>query len=333
MKRIRDDRIDVMRGIAILLVVLQHSIGSSNIVGKSILAFHMPLFFVISGYLAKPLGGGYSGFLGAVVKNIRNLLIPQVTLALITWLYNVLISYLILNQPNEQEFNPLYCFAGWWFLLVLFQVSLLWEIIRRGIGENKTARWVIGGLFVICLVYTLLIPAGIRGPLYSAVTPTAFMFYLIGYGCKRLDLRKYEIPIVAIPILVIVLCGLSYFNNPIFMYSNTYGYPVVFMMTSVIGAALIYAVSKYFEENRFLIYCGVNSIYIYIIHLKVRVAIGMVVSHFGVIPFAVQRIIIFAVTCIITLCGCVICKKYFWFLFEGKKPVVANLKDQNNVRH
>lgn len=58
MKRIRDDRIDVMRGIAILLVVLQHSIGSSNIVGKSILSFHMPLFFVISGYLAKPLGGG-----------------------------------------------------------------------------------------------------------------------------------------------------------------------------------------------------------------------------------------------------------------------------------
>lgn len=326
MQRIRDNRIDVMRGIAIILVVLQHSIGPSNILGKCILAFHMPLFFMISGYLAKPLGGGYSGFLASVVKNIKNLLVPQATLALITWLYNILISYLILHQPNEMEFNPLYCFSEWWFLLVLFQANLLWEIIRR-IDKGKAARWVIGGLATVCLIYTLLIPVGVSGPLYCAVTPVAFMFYLIGYGCNRLDLRQHEIPAKIIPILVVVLVILSYFNDSVYMYSNTYGYPVVFLLTSIIGAAVIYAVSKYFEKNKFLIWCGVNSIYIYVIHLKIRVAVNALVTHFDLLPFAVQGIVIFVFTSVITLCGCVICKRYLWFLFEWKRPVKLNNKE------
>ena len=46
----RQNYIDVMRGIGILLVMLGHSIATINEpTNKLILSFHMPLFFFISG--------------------------------------------------------------------------------------------------------------------------------------------------------------------------------------------------------------------------------------------------------------------------------------------
>lgn len=45
--------IDVLRGMLMFLVVLGHSIGSiENPVNRFILSFHMPAFFIVSGYLS-----------------------------------------------------------------------------------------------------------------------------------------------------------------------------------------------------------------------------------------------------------------------------------------
>lgn len=56
----RLDYIDVMRGIAILLVILEHCIAHlNNDLARVVLSFHMPLFFFISGLCIKPnMGGG-----------------------------------------------------------------------------------------------------------------------------------------------------------------------------------------------------------------------------------------------------------------------------------
>lgn len=55
----RDKQIDVARGIAILLVITGHCCGNLDFyLNKIILAFHMPLFFFLSGMTAKPYRGG-----------------------------------------------------------------------------------------------------------------------------------------------------------------------------------------------------------------------------------------------------------------------------------
>lgn len=49
----RNKQVDIIRGVAILLVVLEHALGTSdNFFAKIILSFHMPVFFILSGYLA-----------------------------------------------------------------------------------------------------------------------------------------------------------------------------------------------------------------------------------------------------------------------------------------
>ena len=47
----RNKQVDIIRGVAILLVVLEHALGTSdNFFAKIILSFHMPVFFILSGY-------------------------------------------------------------------------------------------------------------------------------------------------------------------------------------------------------------------------------------------------------------------------------------------
>lgn len=45
----RDKTIDVLKGIGIILVVIGHS-GCPNLLKDFIYSFHMPLFFIASGY-------------------------------------------------------------------------------------------------------------------------------------------------------------------------------------------------------------------------------------------------------------------------------------------
>jgi len=50
----RNKQVDIIRGVAILLVVLEHALGTSDnfFLQKIILSFHMPVFFILFGYLA-----------------------------------------------------------------------------------------------------------------------------------------------------------------------------------------------------------------------------------------------------------------------------------------
>lgn len=56
----RNQRIDVIRGMAIMLVVLGHS-GVSEPLFQWIYSFHMPLFFFVSGIFFKPMAHFFGG--------------------------------------------------------------------------------------------------------------------------------------------------------------------------------------------------------------------------------------------------------------------------------
>ncbi|EPR37232.1 acyltransferase 3 [Desulfovibrio sp. X2] len=76
----RDTAIDCARGIGILLVVAGHARGPWPL-EKAIYSFHMPLFFLVSGFLAKRTGLG-----GLVRAKAKTLLVPYLTACLLTFL-------------------------------------------------------------------------------------------------------------------------------------------------------------------------------------------------------------------------------------------------------
>lgn len=173
----RNKQVDIIRGVAILLVVLEHALGTSdNFFAKIILSFHMPVFFILFGYLAHEK---ITGNFGAVIKKkIKRLLIPQLTLAILSLLYNFFIGKLVLHTATAEELSIFYCFFRWWFLLVMAQVVIAWEVLTR-ICKNYLIE-AEGILLGVCIIYTIVVPQGVSGPLYIAVTPVAFGYYLAG---------------------------------------------------------------------------------------------------------------------------------------------------------
>lgn len=119
----RLEYIDVMRGIAILLVIFEHSIGyMQDSIARFILSFHMPLFFFISGYLLKPIDK--SEYKALIIKKTRTILLPQVTLALLSITISILFDVVLKNKMSLSEVDFLSPF-GTWFLIVLFLMEML----------------------------------------------------------------------------------------------------------------------------------------------------------------------------------------------------------------
>ena len=117
--------IDSMRGMAILLVVLGHCIGGlDDPVNRTILSFHMPLFFFISGLSSQVGGEKQESFGQFLKKKLCGIVVPQGVLFLIN------IAFYIINR---QQITITLLLETWfnWFLTVLFICSLILWCLRR----------------------------------------------------------------------------------------------------------------------------------------------------------------------------------------------------------
>lgn len=136
----RNVQIDVCKGIGIILMLIGHSavlMGNwSNLLFKIIYSFHMPLFFIISGYFFKPLS-----FKDNVKKSGRRLLIPYLFASLIS----ILLVWIIFpanvfslikgvfvgalgNYNSTINFWP-YQAGAVWFLLALFVCKIVFGFL------------------------------------------------------------------------------------------------------------------------------------------------------------------------------------------------------------
>lgn len=75
--------IDISKGIAILCTIVGHCIGKNKI-GIFIFSFHMPLFFVLSGYTLKKTA--VADISRATAKDFRRLYVPVIAVVLIDFL-------------------------------------------------------------------------------------------------------------------------------------------------------------------------------------------------------------------------------------------------------
>mgnify|MGYP004517990387 CR=1 FL=1 len=318
----RNKQVDIIRGVAILLVVLEHALGTSdNFFAKIILSFHMPAFFILSGYLAHEK---ITGNFGAIIKKkIKRLLIPQLTLAILSLLYNFFIGRLVLHTATGEELNIFYCFFRWWFLLVMAQVVIFWEVLIR-ICKNHLIE-AEGILFGICMIYTFIIPQGVSGSLYIAVTPVAFGYYLAGNLIHKVEriLKDKQIGekitekgnIVLLFISSALIIVLSLYNKPVLMYENNYGNVLIGLATAFLGYYILSDIAKLMHENAFLQWCGKNSIIIYVIHFSIVQGTRGILVRLLSLPMEILGWIVFVIAGLFVLALGKICERHFMFAF------------------
>ncbi|WP_366139631.1 acyltransferase family protein [uncultured Parabacteroides sp.] len=292
--------IDWSKVLLIYLVVLAHYGNIGNYADSLICHFHMPAFFLISGYLHKPLN-----IKDSLLKNTKRLLVPAFLFSLVCWGFYTAIEIIVKHQPLTLEDNVLRPLLGIvcydrniafpqcgviWFLEILFICQILLDSFLK-IGHRSVFIFCLLSVVATC-VWTF---EGINdfGLLFYVQRLCAsFPFVALGYYAKKQDwmLRISNIsPFVAILFLLMYIAGV-YFNGRTGIYSYQFGYSVlVYLQITLCGClCFFYYVNKVKIGGKILVTLSNSTILILCLH---RLMIT-VLYEIGVGPYLGSLIII-----------------------------------------
>lgn len=278
----RERNVDILRGIAMLMVVLQHTIGGSTVNYSHTLLFQvvwtlqLPLFVLISGYVtkfSKPLHTRYE-LLNFIKKRTIAYLSP-----LVIWTF--LVRGVIFNQYYFFDLNYMiwHMDAGYWFLWMIWVISMIY-----GLGEffanklNKKFDRAERSVAIIIMVFLL------------SIFTLAVLSYFIGINFLAIKLILYYIPFFVIGLiysrinhkkivrksknLVIALClgvwiALIVRYDFLGMEDSIWGIAIRFV-ASVCGSITICGLVQYWTKynlfTNFITWAGTYSLEIYLFH-------------------------------------------------------------------
>lgn len=231
--------IDALKVFAILLVVLGHVPTKNAVVSGSLYAFHMPLFFILSGYLARK----QNSIKEALHKSWIQLMVPYILYVIIGIIidriinnyYEIFIDEILLGMPSGGV-SPI------WFVFVLFFIKIL-----------EANRMVVGLLFFgLALLHYLFIEIMGREmlPTLLAWFVNGYSFYYIGkyfdgFSGKLENTSKYLYWVVCIAFCSMPLIGVE-FNGYVDMYHCLYARSAV--LYYIIGIASSYGLMMLFQK-------------------------------------------------------------------------------------
>lgn len=136
----RIEWVDVLKGIAIILVVIGHNSDRDHLRFYWIYGFHMPLFFFLSGYVFHmKTGVDFNTF---VSKKFQSLIVPYIVFSGISiWLYCTFINTSLqvlktfwfasrIEMGGETPYN-----TSLWFLPSLFLIEVYFFVLERNISN------------------------------------------------------------------------------------------------------------------------------------------------------------------------------------------------------
>lgn len=259
--------IDIMKGIAITLVVIGHVMLFSFDINPSepskCIYFNMPLFFYISGFLAYRRIDTIADLGRRLLKRGLILLIPYICFLTLYTVYS-----------NSYPTIQLYLTGGqrYWFLYVLFILCAFFlcnEYLIRNVHKTwkYISIWILPYLILIIFKFILSTTELIEDNTYTIICLLAnyYRYYLIGYLCmKYLWLNKLLFNnqlIYAIGLVAYFLNWMLYDNhNMILIFTGTLG-AIIVIQTFVINH-----IEQHSKSYKALIYIGKSSLGIYVIH-------------------------------------------------------------------
>lgn len=268
MSKARNTTIDIMKGIAILLVILGHFESIPDI-KHWITSFHMPLFFIIAGYFHKPQFN-----YDTLSKDIKRLVIPYVFVMGFLLVYSFSINILYRNTPEifyltlgGAIFPNGTHFANSvpvWFLLALFWCRQFFNLFSC---IKKSYNWIIAACVGIICIY---IKQAISFELPFSITEgiCALPFFVIGHIYNKYGENVYGTKIWSAIFIIIWIVFYKYCS--VGMIKASYNqFPLAF--TCACGGTIgIYYISYITQKvpyiSRYLEWAGVNSLVILCAH-------------------------------------------------------------------
>lgn len=194
----REVWVDNIKVVACVLVVLGHFLSSLMLADilpnypvlqwfeKIIYYFHVPLFFICSGYLYQK-SSKFECWKKHVLKKALALGIPYITFSTVTWGLKTIFSSSVNNKIDNGLFEMLFLkpIAPYWYLYTLFLIFLITP-------QFKSKRRAVLGLGMALLIKTLSI-IGIGHGVYAISTIVENEIWFISGMCLQIiDFRTVQ---------------------------------------------------------------------------------------------------------------------------------------------
>lgn len=280
----RDLRFDILKGIAVLLVITGHVMQtvmpaySETFVFNTIWSLQIPLFMILSGYFS--ISRKKLSFLQRIINKSIRYLLPA-------------FSYLIISCFIESRYNLLYEIfktlwhleSSLWYLIVLFFLGTINDITQ--IFEKK--KTFIGNICTHTFIYfSLVIPwLGIWKLFGATFLGAKFVIYYSLYFYigwlwrniteeimrRHIDLSPFEIKIDFLYAISVITWFVILLKVNLYKTEDTILGTLPRVIGSIVGVFVIsYLVIKQYKKtdsfvHKVLITCGKYSLELYFIHM------------------------------------------------------------------
>ncbi|QQE80941.1 acyltransferase family protein [Alicyclobacillus sp. SO9] len=319
--------IDVCKGIAILLVILGHTTIPPRTYNY-IYSFHMPLFFMLSGYLFSM--SRHSEFMPFLKSRVKSLVIPYFSFGIISIIAIDLASVvdpakyghtlsgqltqLVLSRRDQIGFNiPL------WFLTCLFVIEIVYYVLRRYIKNDLLL------LAVLLLVGFYGFKTQNSPWVWSANVALYFMlFYGVGNIVRERSITLHKSTWFSL-VAVSVATNVSIFVFPsLIQFGSTYlAHYIVANLAAAAGIITAVSISKLVGSSRVFTYLGRNTLPIFGLHGCVGFLIaGKLLSTLHIHPptaYDLFGLTVMITTLLVVIPGVVVINRYFPFILG--KPI------------
>lgn len=274
--------IDIAKGIGILLMYAGHILTAGSLKKMIIYSFHMPLFFILSGYTFSPDTSPRK----LIRKRTRDILIPYLIWAVVYSSFSLDKLRYLLYGTNESirkagSAGPLWFLPCMWLAAIAGGCTAYYCSKSR----HRTALLVLAGAAYAGLSYVLsrfhTVPkydgTALGLPLALDVASLAACFYLFGIVLRKLcDFLLSRTNFIVETLLGILLLSsslLGILSRTAFQYQRMASYDIdnvaLFLFTGTAASTgvilLSHAYARYFPK-RCLMWIGRNSLLMYVLH-------------------------------------------------------------------
>jgi acyltransferase len=306
--------IDLAKGIGIFLVVMGHSMEPRS---AFIYSFHMPLFFLLSGYFYR-----YESFKTTLLGKVNRLLVPFYFFSIISWCVYLLkiiyigdkdgiLNYVISFKQIIVGLDPDVGNVPLWFLPCLLTTSLFYWGIQKLTTHPIYSSILV---FILSLIGYYTYSINLEDiPFRPEIACSAIVFYHLGYNANKYNLAErlrnisfyWFLPMICLlPFLQIYLIHLNTIyshSHRVNMYSNTLGNYFIFYICALIGIMHIIVLSLKINKINILNWFGKNSLIILAIHFPIT---NQVIKIYPLLPSFLNDYAKGAIAACITMAIC-----------------------------
>lgn len=272
----RDLSIDILRSIALLGIVLIHC-GPDSLFLQQIRNFDVPLMVYLSGVSYSISQGNTAvNYKDYVIKRFKRLILP-------TWIF--LCIYNLLMFITSGHFLPADIFlryslfyTGWyvWIIRVFFIIAICAPLVLPYFYKVTLKKSLI--IILVALVVNEFISTLIDNYLYYlfVINIPYLVFFIMGGLSNRFSNKTFFVILLLSSILYCSISIYLYLYNDHFVLTSSYKYPPrlyysLYALMSITFLWLIrlkiYSFLKYIKCDKFFLFIGSHTIWIYFWHI------------------------------------------------------------------